>query len=391
MKRILIALFISCFGFQMGAQNLSDLSFGTDTTFEVLTWNIEWFPKNGQSTVDSVKKIITALEVDVLAIQEVGDTTVFKQMVNQLPNYDYYFEANGSYYGGLAYVYNNTAVVINSLYTIYTTQTYWSPFPRAPLVMELSFNNQELVVINNHFKCCGDGYLNTNDSGDEEYRRQLASNLLKNYMDANFPNTKVIMLGDLNDILTDNASNNVFQMYIDDPQNYAFVDMGIANGVSSGWSYPSWPSHLDHILITDDLFDDFATAYSGVQVIKIENHLSGGWSSYDYHISDHRPVAMKIYFDPGNVTVVDQVENKPEVNIYPIPAKEFVSLLGNCAGYFQNIQVYNQAGQQLNTLEVEEAQMSVRVDVSDLPDGVYFIQARYENGNTETRKIVVAR
>ena len=40
------------------AQSLSDLSFGTDSTFEVLTWNIEWFPKNGQSTADSVKQII---------------------------------------------------------------------------------------------------------------------------------------------------------------------------------------------------------------------------------------------------------------------------------------------------------------------------------------------
>ena len=41
-------------GGQLYAQSLSDISFGTDETFEVVTWNIEWFPKNGTATADSV-------------------------------------------------------------------------------------------------------------------------------------------------------------------------------------------------------------------------------------------------------------------------------------------------------------------------------------------------
>jgi hypothetical protein len=31
------------------AQNLNIPAFGTDSTFEAITWNIEWFPKNGQT------------------------------------------------------------------------------------------------------------------------------------------------------------------------------------------------------------------------------------------------------------------------------------------------------------------------------------------------------
>ena len=39
---------------------------------------------------------------------------------------------------------------------------------------------------------------------------------------------KVILLGDLNDILTDIPQNNIFNSFINDTINYLFVDMDIA-------------------------------------------------------------------------------------------------------------------------------------------------------------------
>ena len=68
-------------------------------------------------------------------------------------------------------------------------------------------------------------------------------------MDSLLHDKKVILLGDLNDILTDSPQNNIFNSFINDTTNYLFVDMDIAINSSSNWSYPSWPSHLDHILI----------------------------------------------------------------------------------------------------------------------------------------------
>ena len=67
------------------------------------------------------------------------------------------------------------------------------------------------IVINNHFKCCGDGILNLNNNNDEENRRLQAVTYLKQYIDNNFIGKRVILLGDLNDELTDNNANNVFQ------------------------------------------------------------------------------------------------------------------------------------------------------------------------------------
>jgi endonuclease/exonuclease/phosphatase family metal-dependent hydrolase len=308
MKKILILLFpILNLIF---TQDFDELYFGTDDALDIMTWNIEWFPKNDGITVDYVSQIINGLDMDVLAIQEVDDAFLFTQMVDQLIQYDSYLES--TWFAGLAYIYNSETVEINDIYEIYTSSPYWSPFPRSPMVMDMNFMGENYIIINNHFKCCGDNYLNDNDDGDEETRRYIASTLLKEYIDNNFSTKNVIVLGDLNDILTDNIANNVFQMIIEDSENYLFVDMAIAAGSSAEWSYPSWPSHLDHILITNELFDN----NSYVEVIRIDDFMDGGFSQFDQNISDHRPVGIKLStetvllgdmnFD-GEINVVDIV------------------------------------------------------------------------------------
>ena len=289
MKKVLFILLISTQ--LLTAQSLEDLTFGTDSTFEVISWNIEWFPKNGQATADSVKTIIQSLAADVYALQEIDDTTLLKQVVSTIPGYECYFKS--SYYGGLAYVYNTNTVQVNAKYEIYTSQPYWNAFPRSPQVLDLMHKGNQYNVINNHLKCCGDGNLDINNSSDEEMRRYMAVYYLKQYIDNNLANKNVILVGDLNDELTDFASHNVFQDFITDPGNYLFADMQIANASNTNWSYPSWPSHLDHILISDELFADFSKPNSMVSCIRIDDYMSG-WNTYDNNISDHRPVGIKL-------------------------------------------------------------------------------------------------
>jgi len=249
--------------------------------------------KNGQVTADSVKTIIQSLAADVYALQEIDDTTLLKQVVSTIPGYSCYFKS--TYYGGLAYVYNTNTLQVNEKYEIYTSQPYWNAFPRSPQVLELTFNNEDYVIINNHFKCCGDGNLNTNDPNDEEMRRLSAITLLKQYIDSLFIDERVIIVGDLNDILTDPTPNNVFNSFLNDT-DYLFVDFPIALGISANFSFPTWPSHLDHILISNELFADFSKPNSELSCIRIDDYMSS-WSTYDYNISDHRPVGLKLQVD----------------------------------------------------------------------------------------------
>jgi len=306
MKNILLFIFISI----SFMQDFDELYFGTDDALDIMTWNIEWFPKNGEITVEYVTQIIDVLDMDIVAIQELDDTVLFTQMLDNLIEYEGYFES--SWFAGLAYIYKTESIEINDIYEIYTTSPYWSPFPRSPMVMDMDFMGENYIIINNHFKCCGDGNLNLNDEGDEETRRFIASNLLKEYIDDNFPNTNVIVLGDLNDELTDNSINNVFQMIIDDSENYFFTDIEIAEGSSSEWSFPNWPSHLDHILITNELFDN----NSYVEVIRIDDFMEGGFSQYDQNISDHRPVALKLVAEVGSQ--IGDINNDGILNIIDI-------------------------------------------------------------------------
>ena len=290
MKNILLIIFIS---FSI-SQDFDELYFGSENDLDIMTWNIERFPKNGSITVNYVTQIISALDMDVIAIQEVDDIGSFNQLLYNLDGYEGYLES--SWFAGLAFIYKTETVEINNIYEIYTTSEYWSPFPRSPMVMDMNFMGENYIIINNHLKCCGNDYLDLNDTGDEETRRYIASSLLKEYVDNNFSESNVIVLGDLNDSLSDNLANNVFQMIIDDSENYLFTDMDIAYSNPTMWSYPSWPSHLDHILITNELFDN----NSYTDVIRIDNFMDGEFNEYDQYISDHRPVAIKLTSNVNN-------------------------------------------------------------------------------------------
>ena len=389
-NKIIFILFATVFA---SAQNVEDLSFGTDSTFEIVTWNIEWFPKNGQTTLDYVTEIIQALEVDIFAIQEVDDTTMLNDMLENLYPYRAYYES--SWFAGLAYLYNSNVVEINDIYEIYTSYPYWSPFPRSPMVMDCDVNGENVIVINNHYKCCGNGYLDLSDPDDEETRRHTASTLLKEYIDTHFPDKNVIVLGDLNDILTDSPTNNVFQMFLDDADNYRFADMDIAEGSSENWSYPTWPSHIDHLLITNELFDEFAGDDSDIQTIKIDEHLDGGWYEYDQNVSDHRPVGWKfpIFSDLSidEKLAPQSFEMHPS---YPNPFNPVTTIQFSVeTRLIASLCIYDISGRLVETIidnKLVSGDYSVSWNAENQPSGIYFAQLR-TGRNVNTQKLMLLK
>ena len=387
MNRHVIILLLMLLGFQnIIAQDIDDLSFGSDESFDILTWNIEQFPKNGQTTMSYVIDIIEALDVDIIAIQEVNDINIFNQMVNELSSYNGYLES--FWFGGLAYIYKADNVEINSFYEIYTTSGFWNYFPRSPMIMDLNYMNQRFIIINNHFKCCGDGVLNISNDNDEETRRYFANNLLKDYIDNNLSNENVIVLGDLNDNLVDDSQNNVFQMILNDSNNYMFTDYDIASGSNSDWSFPSWPSHLDHILITNDLFDEFQDNEAEIQTIKIDDYLPGGWSEYDENISDHRPVALKLSNSSLSSNEYDG-PNRMFIN-YPNPFSTETIFTFKPSSTSSEIEIYDINNRKIKSLKILEGQSSIKLNAQELSNGIY-IAHLLSNTVKTTRKIVVMK
>ncbi|MFK7950201.1 MAG: T9SS type A sorting domain-containing protein [Saprospiraceae bacterium] len=382
MKKLYIFFLFSVLGLVVNAQNLSDLSFGTDSTLEIITWNIEWFPKNGMTTVDSVRQIVETLDADIIACQEIGDTNVWKQMVALMPDYETVFQANR--HRGLAYLYKSSSVEIIDYYEIYTASSYRNNFPRSPKVLEFRVQGEEFIIINNHLKCCGDGTLSYGVTNDEENRRYEAMNLLKTYIDTNFPTENVFVVGDLNDELTDDESHNVFQTVLGDIFNYKFVDMDLAEDSPFVWSYPSWPSHLDHIMITNELFDEFASSSAVIETIRIEDFLQGGFSYYDSNISDHRPVAFKFDVNSNTTSTKTQLSSNT-LGMYPNPATTNVTIELEKSIKNGTVEIYNWNGQLLKSTTIQQV---VNLDISDLITGVYTVRIQSTKDNWVKQLII---
>ena len=281
------------------AQSLSNLEFGDDNTFDVITWNLENFPKVDGTTENYVSNIILELESEIIGFQEINDISAFNDMMENTPGYTgYVLDAN---YGGinLGFAVKNDLTVIDD-YAILSSSNYDYTFAgRPPYLINVEKNNIEYYIINIHLKCCGDGYLNTANFSDEENRRLTALNYIKSYIDNNLSNQNVLVIGDYNDELDDGNDNNVFQNFIDDNDNYLFADMSIATGNPQNFSFPNWPSHIDHILITNELFDEFNSNESNIATIQVDNYISGGFISYDELITDHMPVGISLVYNNG--------------------------------------------------------------------------------------------
>tara|TARA_Y100000389_G_C17471344_1_gene531502 strand:- start:1696 stop:2586 length:891 start_codon:yes stop_codon:yes gene_type:complete len=255
---------------------------GDNNTLDLVTWNIENFPKNNLTNM-YVKQIIDSLDVDIIALQEIVDMQNFNNILDSLGNDWVGFRSGGidSDYQELSYIINTQNIeIVSNPYTILNDNSYYFAY-REPYVLEISYQNNNFILINIHYKCC---------SGSED-RRLQASLLLHSYINTFFNDSKVIVLGDFNDLLIDN--NNVFSPFLSDMNNFYFTDFTIANSSNTFWSFPSWPSHLDHILITNELFNYVVDT----QTVLVDWSLNGGLSAYDAYISDHRPVMLKILLD----------------------------------------------------------------------------------------------
>lgn len=246
---------------------------------EVVTWNIERFPLE-DDTPEKVRAIISDLGADIYALQEISDTDVFNSLINTIDGYDgIAINVRGTI--ELAFIYKTSEITsISTPSLLFSGET--SPFPREPVEVDITHSNGLTVkLINIHLKCC-DG---------SESRRTAASSRLKSYIDDNHPTDEVIILGDWNE---DFDTGSSFTNFILDSQNYAFVDLPIYQGAGEDFSYPCTgasfcPSHIDHILITNELCDNLLATNTIRLDDCVPNYLS--------QVSDHRPIMISLKAD----------------------------------------------------------------------------------------------
>jgi len=300
----LMILFIGCKSDEPTAptDNIPEMpnvsSIGDSNKIEIVTWNIEHFPK-ADYTTEYVKAIIEGLDADIFILQEIQSRDSLAVMLNDMDDYNYFLQATNTTLN-LAIVYKRDLVNIKSSYELFVDDPYFFA-GRPPLLINLEWQNngitKKLTIINLHLKCCGDNSIEIGNNDDEEYRRVVACQLLHDYVSDSLNGENVIIVGDWNDAIQEPDSTNVFQIFIDDSTNFRFADMDIANSNKANWSWQGWSSsypaiHFDHILINNNLFDELDNS-SVVEVIKLEEYFENGITEYNENVSDHRPVYLK--------------------------------------------------------------------------------------------------
>jgi endonuclease/exonuclease/phosphatase family metal-dependent hydrolase len=386
MKKItIILILLFCFN-NLKAENFEGLSYGTDTTFDIGSWNLKDFPFNGNNTISHLNQIINKIDLDIIAIQEIKDTIQFNNLLDLNPNYIGYAKIN--YMIGLGFIVKKDLEILE-IKEIFNSPEYWTIFPRAPMILEVLINKTKIIIINNHLKCCGDGNLDTLNAKDEEFSRLSAIRILKEYIEKNYKNEKVIILGDFNDILDDKPQNNVFKDFINDSLNYLILDHQIALKDSTNWSYPSWPSHIDHVIINNKLLTEFNTIYNNdtnaIQVLAIDRYYKNGFSEYSQNISDHRPIVAK--FDLNNKTSI-AIDNNNQLSIYPNPTQSD-NIKINIEGIeYANITIIDILGNE--KLKLSNIANKSNIDISPLENGIYLIQIN-SNNKTYSQKLIVNR
>ncbi len=364
---------VSRFEIRTDSFYFEDLEFGTDSTFDIMTWNIQTFPKYGETTMNYVCEIIHQMNMDIIALQEIDTLAHFIQMITNCSGWEAWTITNSS----LAYIYNPETVEVSSAYRIYTNYSW--EFPRPPLLMELIFMDQEYIIINNHLKA-------GSDSTSKE-RRRAACNLLDEYITNYLYDKKVILLGDLNDEITEEPPYNVFEVFIDKPDIYYFADMEIASGDPAFWSFPNYPSHIDHILVTNELFYVFDQESTLVATILLDEYFPNGWNQYYTNVSDHRPVAMKFVPD-ATTTINNLVSEEVTCAIFPNPFNQLTTITFQSPSKNGMVVIYDLTGRMVEEFEISGGQTSLQWDTGRLPEGIYYVKIKTDSGTNASMKAI---
>ena len=262
---------------------------GLESHLEVMTWNCEFFPAAGDSTIEAMSEIINDLDIDVIAFQEIKKAAWFEKLVKTLPEYEYVISKNSSFFDQ-AYIYKKDLFsFIRDLEPFSDNDYNFAGRPPLRLDLLLTHNNLNIPIsfLNLHMKCC--------DSGLK--RRKKASKMLYEYLENEIDNSysNFIVLGDWNDDLRDDEGEHCFDPFMMDAKYYFLTDRIDDNPDFATYPKEPYVSFLDHIMTTND-FIDLKNPNVNVETVMIEDYI-GGYDIYELLLSDHRAVMFSIPFD----------------------------------------------------------------------------------------------
>lgn len=282
-------------------------------SLKVVNWNMEWFGSPAQNPAnDSLQQanatvVLKKLDADIYALAEVVDTARFRAVVSQMPGYSYIISDFGSYADSITDVDYIAAQKLTFLYktsVIRSIRSYgvlrkggssnayynWSS-GRFPFLLQATANlNGDSAQINFvllHSKA------NTGTTAEkiQSWQRRKDGNLeLKDSLDAQYPNSNFIILGDFNDALdktiTTELAPDTTTSYIDFMNDTAhYKPLTLPLSLAGDQSTTAYTTVIDNVIASDEM----AIAYLPGSA-RIHKEVAQLISSYSSTTSDHYPV-----------------------------------------------------------------------------------------------------
>ena len=364
---------------------------GTDATFEVATWNIEWFgsssngPSNDARQLENAKAIIEEADIDLWGVQEITDEADFNQLLSELGSEYAGVLATQSTAQKIGFIYKPEVVQVTRVRHILTSFSFeFASRPPLELQATITINGTSVpmtfVVV--HMKAFGDR--------DSYNRRVAASGRLKSRFDILQPNDNVILLGDYNDRLIrstySGASTSPYKNFVDDTDDYLPLTLALEQqGQGSFCSNNSCTvtgAFLDHILITDDLIPLYISGSVG-RLTGVSSRVTLFGST----TSDHLPIYASFNLNPTNTgTEEGPAALHVDASVYPNP-------LGGSAATLRytlaeagrtSIRVFDLLGREVQSIERLNGPGEHRqtLDLSDQAAGLYLVRVEAPEGRT---------
>ena len=356
---------------------------GTEETFDIATWNVREFPRQGQRTIDTLAILIQDLQLDLIAMEEITDTLAFQDLVSQLDGWAGLYSPDNNPLGLLktGILYRTDQITVVSWEPIFWNN--WYEFPRPPIRLTIEANlptgTFSFYLIVMHLKALSDQ--------ESQERRRQAVLLLKEYLDQlvpYLPDQDWLVVGDWNDELTDSEANNVFWPLLQDSTNYHFLTLPLAG--NPYWaSYPYYNSLIDHLMATTDALGEY-----GENGETITLRLDDEYGRYSTVISDHRPVMARFTDLQTGIDGPTPLPSDFGLTSYPNPFNASTNIAFSLDHETQaRIDIYDCLGRHLQTLtdrRLSAGHYSVQFNAGTLPSGMYFAKL-VTDGNSSVIKL----
>lgn len=301
---------------------------GTDSTLEVVTWNIEWFGNAGNGPSDlnlqkeRAKAIIQQLNADVYAFQEIANESLMQTLANELTDYELVIQLNAvsrppnvpGESQKVAFLYKKSTVsvvetrtLLADIHPLYnggdasklvgypdSDPTRFYASGRLPFMMiadvTIQGTTERFHFVNIHARA--------NSSNDPQGRyamRKYDVEKLKELLDANYAQANIVLAGDYNDDVDETVANisstvSSYEQYANDnaptPGDDQFYKILTKPLSLQGFrSFVFSDNMIDHISVSDELIDNYVANTETV-------HYEVYTAAYANTVSDHLPVSV---------------------------------------------------------------------------------------------------